>query len=421
VFLSCDLTSESFKADMLARLGDRCPDLDRRKVTVNTTHTHSAPHQRRGVHEEPVGDPDFMTPDEYRAFLAGRTADAVAEAWESRRPGALRRGFGYAVVGRCRRATYRDGSARMYGRTDQESFLGLEACDDHTVNLLFTQDEGGQLSGIAINLACTSQCDESTLQISADFWHDVREAVAAQYGADVHLLPLCAPAGDASPHLLLDQREECDLRNRMGLNDKGIIARRIMAAVEEAQVCASDPEAEVELVHQVRTLELPRVQVSEAEYEMEKAIPTLSEEELKRQPWGFERLWPFGDVCELISRYENQGPDIKHPTECHVIRLGDVAFATNPFELFMDYGARIRARPLRAVHGLRRPHPGAEPGSADLPSAARRRLGRGLLPAHAAGPGRWPLQRPDQVELGGAGRRAAPGGRDGGGHRRAVR
>ena len=31
-------------------------------------------------------------------------------------------------------------------------------------------------------------------------------------------------------------------------------------------------------------------------------------------------------------------------TECHILRLGPVAFATNPFELFLDYGNQIKAR-----------------------------------------------------------------------------
>ena len=195
-----------------------------------------------------------------------------------------------------------------------------------------------------VNLACPSQCDERKEEFSADFWHDVRVGLRDRYGPGVHLLPQCAPAGDASPHLLLDGREEKDLRDRAHVDDKGIIARRIMAAVEEAQALASSPEGEVEFRHLVRRLHLPRLRVTPEEYELEKRIPTMSEEELKRQPWGFNRIWPFGAVSDLVSRFENQDENPTHHVECHIIRLGDVVFATNPFELFMDYGARIRAR-----------------------------------------------------------------------------
>lgn len=344
VLLSCDLAQESFKPDLLTALDGRCPGFDLTKLTINATHTHTAPAVHSGMYEEPENDPDFMTPDQYRAFLVERLAQAVETAWTERRPGSISRGFGYAVIGRCRRAVYADGSAKMYGLTSNENFIGLEACDDHAINFLFTRTESGELDGILVNVACPSQCDEAKSEFSADFWHDVRELLAERHGPNVHLLPQCAPAGDASPHLMLDRKEEAFLRSRMGVDDKGVIARRILNAVDEALTFASPPKSEVEFNHVVRRLSLPRLKVTKEEYELEKRIPSMSEEERERQPRGFQRLWPFGPICELISRYESQGDNPVHEMESHVIRLGDVVFATNPFELFMDYGARIRAR-----------------------------------------------------------------------------
>jgi hypothetical protein len=232
----------------------------------------------------------------------------------------------------------------MYGQTDREDFVGFESCNDNAVNMLFTWNDAGDLSGMLINLACPAQCQELGEFFSADFWHNVREAVTERYGTDVHLLPQCAPAGDFSPHLLADQKEEHDLRSRIDTDDRGIIARRIMTAVEEGLETASPKQNTIDLMHEVRTVHVPRMMVTKEEYELEKRIHHMSEAELEKQPYGFKRVWPFGLICDLITRYEQQTEHSEHKIEMHVIRLGDAVLATNPFELFADYGMRIRCR-----------------------------------------------------------------------------
>ncbi len=345
VFVSCDLVESGFNAEVRTKLQDKVPGLDLNKITISATHTHSAPCVASGWYEEPDDEPDFMPPDEYLEFLTDRVSEAVAAAWNDRQAGGISWGFDYAVVGHCRRAVYLDGSARMYGQTDREDFAGFEGYADHAVTLLYTWDAARKLTGVAVNVACPAQCDESSYEYSADFWHDVREALAARFGEDVNLLPLCAPSGDMSPHLLVDGAAEKVLRQRTGLDKKGLIARRLLHAIESTHDTARHHvQSHLELAHRPETIRLPLLQVTEEEYAMEQRAAELDEEGRQELPYMFQRLWPFGLVCDLRRRYEYQKTHQERGYECHIVRVGDVVFATNAFELYQDFGMRLRGR-----------------------------------------------------------------------------
>ena len=45
-----------------------------------------------------------------------------------------------------------------------------------------------------------------------------------------------------------------------------------------------------------------------------------------------------------MARFEDQETKNIDEIEVHIIRLGNIAFATNPYKLFLDYGNQMRAR-----------------------------------------------------------------------------
>jgi len=49
---------------------------------------------------------------------------------------------------------------------------------------------------------------------------------------------------------------------------------------------------------------------------------------------------------KTVARYDGQSKEgaRRYAVEMHAIRLGDLVIATNPFELYVDYGMRIQAR-----------------------------------------------------------------------------
>ena len=50
----------------------------------------------------------------------------------------------------------------------------------------------------------------------------------------------------------------------------------------------------------------------------------------------------------VVNRFKVQHEKSTHTFENHILRLGQMALATNPFECYLDYAPQIRAR-SRAV------------------------------------------------------------------------
>jgi hypothetical protein len=340
ILISCDLVA--IDAAVLDRVrqqvGARIPDLDRRKVVLNATHTHTAPVMTEGDYEIPKDG--VMQPAEYAEFLASRVAEAAVKAWASRRPGRVGWGLGHAVVAQNRRSVYADGRAQMYGPTDRADFRGIEGPEDQGVEVLFFWDGEGKLLATAINVACPSQEVEGGSAVNADFWHDVRESLRARHGKDLLVLAWTGAAGDQSPHLMYRRRAEERMRALRGLSRLQELSRRIVAAWDEAYEGArQEPHRDAVLVHKVATIELPVRAVTEAEA----AEARSKVEALSKDPRNRRLVVWHGDV---VKRFERQKAGTARPfaMELHVIRLGDVAIATDVFELFTEFGIEIKAR-----------------------------------------------------------------------------
>jgi hypothetical protein len=344
ILVSCDLCvirpgiQEGFRKHVAARL----PGFDITKLFLAATHTHSAPVLLQGRYaEKDYGD--AMQPKDYVPWLYQQMAEAVVQAWEGRAVGAVAWGLGHAVVGCNRRAAYADGSAKMYGRTDDPAFRQIEGYEDHAVDILCFYDDRQQLKATAITLACPAQVTEGGNQLSADFWHEVRQRLRARHGQELCVLGFCAPAGDQSPHRLYRKRSEARMDKLRGLTECQELGRRIAQTFGEVvDVIAKDIRSDVPLVHRVRQVDLPARIVTEAEYaEAKKICDGLDAKPVK----GPTDVWTRNFYGLVVDRYQaQQQGDRVYPMELHVLRLGDVAIATNPFELYVDYGVQIQAR-----------------------------------------------------------------------------
>jgi hypothetical protein len=142
---------------------------------------------------------------------------------------------------------------------------------------------------------------------------------------------------------MLRNAAEARMERLRKVSRKQELGRRIAAAFEETwEVIQNDVRSDVPFAHRVERFDVPGRKLTEKEYAEAKkgyaeyaAKPATDPNVYGRMRW-YKRT---------LDRYEaQQKADPTGTLEVHVLRLGDVAIATNPFELFADYAMRIQGR-----------------------------------------------------------------------------
>ncbi len=385
VFVACDLPSTSYTLleAVRAYLPDDC-GFPKDKLIISAIHTHTSfayagrtdsfgnslralnALKPENVEYKPLvhdDSADILRDEEATEFIVERIAKAACEAWAKRAEGAYACGFGRAAVGMCRRVCYDDGSAKMWGDSNSANFTELESGNDSGIEMMFTYDANKKLTGVIANVACPAQVLEHQCFISSDYMGKVKKNLRKIYGDDINFLGLISPAGDMCPRDLVRWVDSPVCDNDPNIYREKKIERRADPSMFDIKGCelaakritteicwqldeVTEYVTETELVHKNLKVDIPirRVTIEEKD----RAVAAIND--------FFENkcdgIIDYEDNANLmihsgtIERFNYQQTHDMYDIEVHILKIGDVALATNPYELFLNYANQIRARSL---------------------------------------------------------------------------
>lgn len=386
IMISADLVGvPDFMMEIVRKkLAERCRTIDTQKVIICATHTHTSHKISRPGSDSTISvarkildeyipegksyktlvteDENVISSEQACEFVCERLALAAQRAWEGRQEAYYANEFGRAPVGMCRRVCYSDGSARMWGDTDTATFIDLEGGNDSGIELIYTFDKDKKLTGVVANIACPAQILEQRSFISADYWGRAKANVRERLGQDIYLLGLCGAGGDQCPRDLvrwIDPETPIDDPNVYRPNPKkrkadpsmydisgcNKVGRRIANEIADVYSDIEEIKDTAVFKHNVISLDLPLRRATDEEYNNAlREIEHYIEKNKDKSSFNFEDNARLHVHSGTIARYREQQTTELFTIETHVVRFGDVAFSTNPFELFLDFGNRIKAR-----------------------------------------------------------------------------
>ena len=370
ILCSCDLggVSAALVRKVRARIAERCADIDTDKIIISATHTHTSlsygapedstrpaatscanantvmPNGKRFVNNTVIGE-EVLHGAEATEFLADRISDAIVEAWGARQPALCSLGFGRASIGYCRRVIRGHGVHKLGYEIKEESvFKEVEGGSDTGIEMIFVNDSESKPIGVALSVACPSQIVENKYFVSSDYWGKARNYLKEHFGEDFHIIGLCSAAGDQSPRDTLRflrgiEPSMTDVEGTVSVGKD--LSCAVINAYERAK---GGFVPKIDLIHKTVMLDMPINKLTEEEYNEAKARLYAYVEEADKDVFDFKDMVRIHPEVGKVFLYEWQKNFDTLPAEIHVVRFGDMAIATNPFELFLDYGNQIKVR-----------------------------------------------------------------------------
>ncbi len=377
ILISNDMVgiSEALCARIRAEL-DGFEGIDASHISVSATHTHNSsrfsPDSHRGEFEDILGKDkclvmdvpdDVLEGEEAVEFYLGRVIPMVKDAWHNRKPGGIAYAADYAAVAFNRRPVFDLGDgkeeSKMYGACSEKNFLRFEGPADHAIDMLYTFDMDRNLTGVLVDVPCPSQVFELHYFITADYWNYARNSLRERLGNNLHVLPLCGAGGDQNP-LDLIRLSKTNVQTLKEWNAQaGEVFRNFDMAEEAADIGERITDAVARgfkkarnrvqtrpvFAHENFDLELPLRLVTEEEYlESKRTIEAFAARfSPEHRMESADQVSMFNDIG-VVKRWHLQQQGKTFRFNVNLTRLGGVAIITNPFELFNDYGMRVRAK-----------------------------------------------------------------------------
>ena len=393
IFLSCDIVTifGNTLKPIQEILKQRRPEIPEEGFILNVTHTHASLALGKTPEKTPDGV-EIFPGEKSRELFCQLAAEAIIEAWDTRAEGGIGYGYGFAAVANSRRVVYfkeqrmaeiaqmerqfttPQGYATMYGNTKKDCFSHYEAGSDHFLNLMFTFDKAQKLTGMVVNVPCPSQLSESFEMLTADYWTEVRQLVAKEFGPDVFVLPQCAAAGDMTPRQLHYRQAQArrlslkygkpytlelsgvggELYHTRIMAERMDIAERIVEGIRDVYSWAKkDIQTKVPVRHNVTVMALERRKITDQERAWcEENLELLKDRKPKAEDYTPEEFRvqmsrydsAVGRNTRGIARCEDvkQNPNLY--MRSHTVQIGDIAFATIRFETYIDFMHRLQAR-----------------------------------------------------------------------------
>ncbi len=326
LFVSCDLAGLLPEFISSAREAmSQATGLKERDIIIACTHTHSGPSLLPTCYGKSLDS-------EYMERLQEWLVELAKEAYISACPSKIGWGAGKAQIGYNRRLCWSDGTHTMHGDAKRQDFTGVEGPDDPQHLAIFIQNTNGDLMCVVHNNIGHPASFYGRDFYSADFPGTARKYLREVLG-QIPILFFNGAFGDINIENLLSPNPYGKSADQKVSRIAHLLTGETLRLLHEAEF-----HDDVIVRHSYKDLDVP-VRLSDKQ-KIDQARDTLKRVDGGENVNAWDILLAHG--TKLLHDEFGENPSDIIPLQA--VRIGEIAIATQPCELYCQFGIDIKRR-----------------------------------------------------------------------------